>query len=150
MEFFSGMFKNTLDDKARLTFPAKLRDSLPGSSVVVTQGIEPCLWLFPSEYWESLVRKIMEKTSLFNESSRMIQRWLIAPAQEVEIDKAGRISIPQSLREHAKLAEGAECVVAGVIKRIEIWDSLEYGRYWEPRSASVVQAVESQLGDIGM
>jgi MraZ protein len=150
MDFFSGMFKNSLDDKARLTFPAKLRETLPGSSVVITQGIESCLWLFPTEAWETLVRKIMEKTSLFNEDSRMIQRWFIAPAQAVEIDKAGRISIPQSLRDYAHLHEGGECVVAGVIKRIEIWDAEEYGKYWAPRSESVVGAVERQLGDIGM
>jgi MraZ protein len=150
MNFLSGTFKNTLDDKSRLTFPAKLRDALAGPSVVITQGLEACLWLFPAEQWESLVRKIMEKTSLFNEDSRMVQRWLIAPAQEVDIDKAGRISIPQSLREYAGLKEGSECVVAGVLRRIEIWDAGEYGRYWEPRSQNVMKAVEQQLGDLGI
>jgi MraZ protein len=150
MNYLSGMFRNTLDEKARLTLPAKLRDMLPGSSVVLTQGIEPCLWLFPAEHWDNLVQKIMEKTSLFNENSRLIQRWFIAPAQEVEIDKTGRVSVPQSLREYAHLGEGCECVVAGVIKRLEIWDSGEYSRYLEPRADSVVSAVEQQLGDIGM
>ncbi len=150
MNFLSGTFKNTLDDKARLTFPAKLREALSGPSVVITQGIESCLWLFPTDQWETLVRKIMEKTSLFNEDSRMIQRWFIAPAQEVDIDKAGRISIPQSLRAYAGLTEGAECVVAGVLRRIEIWDAGAYDRYWEPRSQNVMKAVEQQLGDMGI
>ena len=150
MNFFSGTFRNTLDEKARLILPAKLREILPGSSVVLTQGLERCIWLFPAEQWEILVNKIMEKTSLFNENSRMIQRWFIAPAQEVEVDKAGRVSIPQSLRDYARMGEGKECVVAGVIKRLEIWDASEYEQYWAPRSDEMAKAVEAQLGDIGL
>jgi MraZ protein len=148
--FFSGMFRNTLDEKGRLILPAKLRDVLPCSSVVLTQGLERCIWLFPGEQWEELVQKIMERTSLFNENSRMIQRWFIAPAQEVEVDKTGRISIPQSLREFAHMGEGKECVIAGVIKRLEIWDSAEYEQYWAPRTDEMAKAVEAQLGDLGL
>jgi MraZ protein len=150
MNYLSGTFRNTLDEKARLTLPAKLRDTLPGNSVVLTQGMERCIWLFPAEQWEILVQKIMEKTSLFNENSRMIQRWFIAPAQEVEIDKAGRVSVPQALREFARMAESRECVVAGVIKRLEIWDAGEYDQYWEPRATDIGRAVEQELGDIGL
>ncbi len=150
MSFFSGMFRNTLDDKARLILPAKLRELLPGSSVVMTQGLERCIWLFPTEQWEILVQKIMEKTSLFNENSRRIQRWFIAPAQEVEVDKAGRVSIPQSLRDYAGMSEGRECVVSGVIKRLEIWDAAEHERYWAEKGDEMSAAVEAELGDIGL
>lgn len=150
MQYLSGTFRNSLDEKARLTLPARLRETLGGDRVVITQGLEHCLWLFPAEYWEGVVQKIMERTSLFNENSRRIQRWLIAPSQEMEIDKAGRVSLPQALRDYAKIGEGRECVVAGVIKRVEIWDAGSYQDYWADDSRGMTAIVEQELGDIGL
>jgi len=126
MNMLTGEFRNTLDEKGRISLPARMRSELPGTSLVLTQGVDTCLWLFPPQQWEELSTKLMASTSLFQARSRLVQRRILAPAQEVEIDRLGRISIPQSLREWAHLSR--ECVVLGISKYIEIWNSEEYDR----------------------
>jgi len=141
MELITGEFRNTLDDKGRLSLPAKIRAGLPGNVLVVTQGVEKCLWVFSPEKWAALSEKLFESTSLFHAQARLIQRRIIAPAQEVEIDKAGRIAVPQSLREYAGLSR--ECVVLGITRRLEIWDAEEYRAYLASCEADFMAASES-------
>ena len=87
----------------------------------------------------------MASTSLFQAKSRLVQRRILAPAQEVEIDRLGRISIPQSLREWAGLTR--ECVILGITKYIEIWDSQEYRHYMDENEKEFLSATE-QLGGL--
>jgi MraZ protein len=145
MELLTGEFNNTLDDKGRVSLPSRLRSGLPGNVLVLTQGVDNCLWLFPPEQWKELSRKLMESTSPFQAKSRMIQRRIIAPAQEVEIDKAGRIAVPQSLREFAGLSK--ECTILGIDKYIEIWDADSYRNYWNEKEEEFKEAAE-ELGDV--
>jgi len=147
MELLTGEFKNTLDDKGRLSLPAKLRQDLESNVLVMTQGVDKCLWLFPPEQWKSLSAKIMQETSLFQSKARLVQRRIIAPAQETEFDSVGRISIPQSLREYAGLSK--ECVILGINKYIEIWDADEYKRYLALSESEFLQAAE-ELGAISL
>lgn len=141
MDLVTGEFRNTLDDKGRISLPAKLRSGLPGSLLVVTQGVDKCLWLFTPERWNALSEQLFAATSLFHQQARIIQRRIIAPAQEVEIDKAGRIAIPQSLREYAGLSK--ECVVLGITKRLEIWDVEGYRAWIEATEAEFEAASEA-------
>lgn len=145
MNLLTGEFKNTLDEKGRLSLPAKLRSELAGGSFVLTQGMDNCLWLFPPEQWEALSRKILEQTSLFAARARLVQRRILAPAQEVEIDKLGRIAVPQSLREFANLNK--ECVILGISKYIEIWDGEAYRKYLEDNESEFLAAAE-ELGGL--
>jgi MraZ protein len=145
MNLLTGEFRNTLDEKGRLSLPAKLRGELPGSEFVLTQGVDRCLWLFPPENWAALSRKLMEQTSLFAARARLVQRRILAPAQEVEVDKLGRIAIPQSLREFAGL--GRDCVILGISKYIEIWDGEEYRCYLEKNESEFLAAAE-ELGGL--
>lgn len=140
MELLTGEYRNTLDEKGRIIFPTKLRTELTGNSLVLTQALDRCLWLFTNEEWASLSAKIMESTSPFNAQARLVLRRLIAPAQEVEIDKSGRISIPQSLREYARLSK--DCVVLGINKYIELWDYESYQAYLSESEASFREATE--------
>ena len=87
----------------------------------------------------------METTSPFQARARLVQRRIIAPAQEVEVDKAGRIAVPQSLREFAALTK--ECVILGIDKYVEIWDSDQYKAYWEENEAEFRAAAE-ELGSV--
>jgi len=145
MNLLTGEFRNNLDEKGRLSLPARLRSELPGNLFVLTQGVDRCLWLFPPEQWAALSQKLMDSTSLFQAKSRLVQRRILAPAQEVEIDKLGRISVPQSLREWAGLTK--ECVILGITKYLEIWDSEEYRRYWDENEAEFRSAAE-ELGGL--
>ena len=87
----------------------------------------------------------METTSPFQARARLVQRRIIAPAQEAEIDKAGRIAVPQSLREFAGLTK--DCVILGIDKYVEIWDADQYRVYWEENEAEF-QAAAEELGSL--
>ncbi len=145
MELLTGEFRNTLDDKGRVSLPARLRAELSGNVFVLTQAVDRCLWLFPPETWKNLSRKLMDSTSLFQAKARLVQRRIIAPAQEVEIDKAGRLAVPQSLREYAGLQK--ECVILGIDKYVEIWDADQYKEYWSENEEDFRAAAE-ELGPV--
>ncbi|MDR1748885.1 MAG: division/cell wall cluster transcriptional repressor MraZ [Spirochaetaceae bacterium] len=145
MFLLTGEYRNTLDEKGRVSFPSRLRTELTDNILILTQGLDRCLWLFPPDEWKNLSEKLMESASLFQSQKRLVLRRLIAPAQEVEFDKTGRISIPQSLREYAGLSK--ECVILGINKYIELWDSAEYRSYLEETESSFREATE-EMGDI--
>lgn len=141
MEKLTGEYKNTLDEKGRIMFPSRLRSELTENILMITQGLDGCLWLYTPDEWKNFSEKVMQNASPFNNKSRLVLRHLIAPAQEVEFDKSGRISIPQSLREYAGLTK--ECVILGINKYMELWDSTKYNEYLESTALSFKEATES-------
>ncbi len=145
MDLLTGEYRNTLDEKGRILFPSRLRSELTDNVLILTQGLDRCLWLFPPAEWKNLSSKLMDSASLFQSQARLVLRRLIAPAQEVEFDKTGRISVPQSLREYAGLSR--DCVILGINKYIELWDSAEYRSYLDETETSFREATEG-LGDI--
>ncbi|MDR2433641.1 MAG: division/cell wall cluster transcriptional repressor MraZ [Treponema sp.] len=145
MESLTGEFKITLDDKGRLSLPARLRNALTGTNLFLTQGMDDCLWLYPSNEWKEMLKTIMDTTNPFSAKSRNIRRRLIGPSQEVEIDKAGRIPVAQTLREFAGL--NRECVVLGQFDYIEIWAEDRYRAYLEAHKEEFISGSE-ELGDI--
>ena len=141
MNLLTGEYKDTLDDKGRFLFPAKLRSALSSNVLIVTQAIvDRCLWLFTPEEWEKISSKLMDNASPFSAKNRLIMRSFISPAQEIEFDKAGRLSIPQSLREYASLSK--DCIVLGVNKYLELWDSSSYNAYLSENEANLLEASE--------
>lgn len=112
-----GEYQHTIDAKGRMIVPAKFRDDL-GASFVITRGLDGCLFGYPMEQWQALQNKLKE-TPQSSRESRAFTRYFYSAATEVELDKQGRINIPQTLREHAKLEK--DCRVVGVSDRIEVW-----------------------------
>lgn len=119
----SGGFNNTLDEKGRVNFPARLKNGFSGDTLIMTRGIERCLYLFPPSAWKDFEEKL-ENPALLSRDWRKIQRHFLGWATEVEIDRSSRLAIPQSLREYAGLSR--EVIVMGLGKRVEIWDSALY------------------------
>ncbi|MDR2481932.1 MAG: division/cell wall cluster transcriptional repressor MraZ [Spirochaetaceae bacterium] len=119
----SGGFNNTLDDKGRVNFPARLRGGFSGDILVITRGLEKCLYLFPPPAWKDFEEKL-EQPAFMSRDWRKIQRHFLGWATESEIDKSGRLTIPQSLREYASLTH--DVIVMGLGKRVEIWDAVIY------------------------
>jgi len=142
----TGEFRCSLDEKGRLLIPARMRTEVVGNMVVLTRGVENCLWMFPPEEWKSFSEKLIGSTSLFQEESRLIQRRMIAPAQETEIDKAGRIVIPPTLREYADLKK--DCLILGLKKYMEIWSEASYQAYLDANEAKFKEAAEKLGGRI--
>ena len=117
-----GEHEHSLDDKKRLTLPAKLRDEL-GDRVVVTAGLDGCLAAYAYDEWEAQVRRIRELDPLSRES-RMMQRYFFASAVTAELDKQGRIVLPAGLLEATGIER--EVTVAGVYDHLEIWDRAKW------------------------
>ncbi len=145
MNLLTGEYRNTLDEKGRILFPSKLRNELENNVLIVTQALDHCLWLFTPDEWEKLSSKLMESASPFNPKNRLVLRRLVAPAQQIEIDKNGRLSIPQGLRNYASLSK--DCVILGIDRYIELWDSETYSKYLEASESSFLDAAE-ELGSI--
>jgi transcriptional regulator MraZ len=114
-----GEYEHTLDDKNRLTLPAKFRQAF-AEGVVVTRGLDGCLYAFRRADWARLVESRLSSLDSLRPEGRRLQRHFFSGATESELDKQGRVMIPPSLIDHAKL--GKDVVVAGVNDRLEIWD----------------------------
>ena len=114
-----GEYEHTIDDKNRLTLPAKFREELAGG-VVVTRGMDGCLYAYPAADWrERFLARVAELDPLQREG-RKLQRHFFSGASEAELDRQGRIMIPSALLKYAGLSR--DVVVAGVSDHIEIWD----------------------------
>jgi MraZ protein len=118
-----GAHEHTLDDKNRLTLPAKFRAAFAGG-VVVTRGMDGCLYAYRREDWDSLVEGRLATLDPLSKEGRRMQRFFFSGAAEVEPDRQGRVMIPAALIEHAGL--GREVVVAGVLDHLEIWDRAKW------------------------
>ena len=114
-----GAYDHTIDDKNRLTLPAKFREAFQ-DGVVVTRGLDGCLYAYRRPDWDRLVESRLATMDPLRPEGRRLQRFFFSGAAESELDKQGRVMIPAQLLEHAKL--GREVVVAGVNDRLEIWD----------------------------
>jgi MraZ protein len=113
-----GAHEHTLDDKNRLTLPAKLRDQL-GEELVVTRGLDGCLAVYSVEAFELLAARVGTLDS-FSAEARTMQRFFFTAGERVEPDRQGRIVIPARLLEETRT--GRELTVAGVYDHLEIWD----------------------------
>lgn len=120
---FSGEFEHTIDDKGRLTIPARFRDEL-AEGMFVSRGLDGCLFVYPPEGWKALTDKV-SNLPLTQKDARYFSR-LIYSGSECKLDKQGRILLPSSLRQHAGIEN--EVVIIGVNARLEIWSK---GRWQE-------------------
>jgi MraZ protein len=134
-----GEYEHTLDDKNRLTLPARFRKDFEGG-VVVSRGLDGCLFVFTRDNWDSFVAGQLEGLSPFSREARQMSRFMFAGAAETELDKQGRVMVPPALLTHAKL--GREVVVAGVRDHVEIWDREAWRKQLEEVEGSVELVAE--------
>ena len=140
-----GKYTHDLDPKKRLTLPAKWRADL-GKKVVVTNGLDNSLFVFGVQEWEIVAQKLSQG-GFGNQDSRSFNRFILANAYETDIDSAGRILIPYTLKDFAHLS--GKVVLAGMYSRIELWDE----KTWESNIAKVngeADALASKLNDLGI
>ena len=114
-----GEHEHTLDEKNRLTLPAKFRQDFK-DGVVVTRGLDGCLYAYTRADWQRLVEERLRSLDTLNREARLVQRFFFSGAVEAELDKQGRVMVPSALSESAGLQR--EVVVAGVYDHLEIWD----------------------------
>lgn len=111
-----GEYNHTIDTKGRIIIPSKFRETL-GDEFVVTLGLDGCLFVYPNEEWINFVTQL--KNLPGSKEARQLQRYFMAGAATCEVDKQGRILIPNKLREQAGLDK--DIVFVGVLSKIEIW-----------------------------
>lgn len=122
---FIGEYHHNLDTKGRLALPAKFRDALEGGAVV-TRGLDHCLFVYTMNEWNELAAKISQ-LPMSQSNSRAFSRLMLAGAMDVQIDKQGRIILPDYLRKYAGITK--QVVVAGLYTRLEIWDEDQWQEY---------------------
>lgn len=112
-----GEYHHNIDEKGRLTLPAKFREEL-GNEVIVTRGLESCLFLYTKVEWDKIMKKL-EKLPFTKKDARSFMRFFLSGATATEFDKQGRINLAQTLIQYADLKK--ECIIVGVGDRLEIW-----------------------------
>jgi MraZ protein len=150
---FIGEFTHTLDDKKRLSLPSKFRKEL-GKKVIITHGLDNCLFMFTLSQWNKIAEQL-GNLSIGNSDSRGFNRIMLAGAVEIEIDTAGRVLIPDFLREYAGVnisdadkKNNGKLVFAGVHTRIEIWEEKRWKSYKE-KILKQADSLASKLSSIG-
>jgi MraZ protein len=122
---FIGQYQHHLEEKGRISIPAKFRGDL-ADGAILSQGLDGCLFLYPKAAWQALIAKV-SALPLTQSDARGFTRSLSYGAAEVEIDRLGRILIPEYLKSFAGLSDS--CVVAGAVDRIEIWNQKKFDKY---------------------
>jgi MraZ protein len=122
---FIGEYSHNLDDKGRVAVPKKFRADL-SKGAVVTRGLDNCLFLYTKEEWEKLAEKLAA-LPFSQANSRAFARLMLAGAMDVEVDKQGRIMLPEYLRTFAGLKKNM--IVAGLYNRLELWDQETWNGY---------------------
>lgn len=142
---FIGEYKHNIDLKKRLALPSKFRKEL-GKSIVITRGLDNCLFVYPMKTWKELAEKL--GTMPIGESAtRSFVRLMLAGAVDVKSDAQGRVLVPDYLKEYANL--GKNVVVAGLFNRLEIWDEKEWNNYKEKAEKNTEDIAEN-LGKLGV
>jgi MraZ protein len=132
--FFLGHYEHGLDDKNRLFLPSRFREKSRGADFILTQGLERCLFLFPSASWHDLAGKLEDLPLANKVEERAFKRILLSAACEADVDSQGRILIPQNLKDYAHITH--DVVVLGVLKHVELWDKDLWTTYSKKARAS--------------
>ncbi|MFN8453910.1 MAG: division/cell wall cluster transcriptional repressor MraZ [Anaerolineae bacterium] len=142
---FLGGYSHTIDDKGRLTIPAKFRDELE-SGVVITRGLDGCLWAYGRSEWETLAEKI-SKLPTTNQAARNFARFMFSNAFDSIPDRQGRILLPQELRDYAGIQN--ETMIIGVMNKLEIWNPDKWGQIVN-QVENDTDGIVAQLQDLGI
>lgn len=138
---FIGEYQHNLDEKGRLAVPAKFRAKL-GKGAVVTKGLDNCLFLYTMEEWEKLAPKLAA-LPISKANTRAFARLMLAGAMDVQLDKQGRIVLPEYLRTFAQIKK--KTILAGLYNRLEIWDEDNWNKYkkgTEKQSVDIAEALQ--------
>ena len=141
---FLGEYNHSIDAKGRLIVPAKFREEL-GENFIVTKGLDGCLYIYPDEEWKKFESKLSE-LPMGKGDTRKIVRFFLSAATQVELDKQGRILLPQTLRDFAGIDK--EVVIIGNGERAEIWSK----ESWEAVNCDEgidMDAIAAELDTLG-
>jgi MraZ protein len=142
---FIGEYQHSIDPKKRLALPSRFRGELK-NKVVVTRGLDKCLFVYPMKVWEEIAGKL-GTLPVGESATRSFIRLQLSGAIDCEIDKQGRILLPEYLKDYAGLHKNV--IVAGVYNRLEIWNETSWVNYKKSAEKNSDEIAE-QLGKLGV
>ncbi len=142
---FIGEYRHTIDIKKRLALPAKFRKEL-GKTIIITRGLDNSLVVYPSKEWKTVSDKL-GKLPAGQLEARGFARIILAGAMEVELDRLGRILIPEYLKTYANLKKNV--VICGLYNRLEVWDSKNWEIY-KKKTEKEVGDFAAKLRELGI
>ena len=134
-----GEYEHTIDDKGRLTLPARFRQQFD-EGVVLTRGMDGCIYAYTRALWDRLVESRLATLDPLSREGRLMQRFFFSGAAVAEPDRQGRVMIPTALAESARLAK--DVVVAGVYDHLEIWDRAAWREHLKEVEGSAEHVAE--------
>ncbi|MBQ0067768.1 MAG: division/cell wall cluster transcriptional repressor MraZ [Phascolarctobacterium sp.] len=141
-----GEYAHTVDDKGRFIMPTKLRDALH-DGFIITKGLDGCLYMYDIEQWHILEEKLAA-LPMSNRSARDFVRFIVSGATDNNYDKQGRVLLPTTLREFAKLDK--DIVIAGAGTHAEIWNADEWKKKQQQIMDNGIDALAEQMSDFGI
>ena len=142
---FIGEYNHNLDNKGRLAVPVKFRDDLK-KGAVVTKGLDGCLFLYTMNEWKILAEKL-SKLPISQSNTRAFARLMLAGAMDVQIDKQGRVVLPDYLRKYAMLKK--KIIISGLYNRLEVWDENNWEMY-KSKTEKESGDIAEKLGELGV
>mgnify|MGYP000521756165 CR=1 FL=1 len=142
---FIGEYTYSIDEKKRLAIPAKFRQLL-GKKIIITRGLDQCLFLYPIKEWGILAKKLSQ-LPLSQADARGFARLMLTGAMEVNLDRLGRILIPDYLKSYALLKK--KVVITGVFNRVELWDEEKWKEY-KRKTETAVGDIAERLKELGV
>jgi MraZ protein len=142
---FLGDYQHTLDAKGRVSLPAKFRAEMTGK-LVVAKGLDNCLYVYPSDEYGRFVSEIVSRED-FDPRIRQVRRFFTSGAVEIELDSAGRVSLPPNLRDWAALRK--DVAVIGNGNRIEMWDADAWSAY-NGTTGESIEDLAQELASAGL
>ncbi len=146
---FRGRYEHTIDAKGRTSLPARYRDVLASMAerrIILTSGLDPCLVAYTTPEWTSFEEKLA-KLPQFDRAVQKLRRIYVSGAVECDVDDSGRILIPPTLREHAKLTK--DVLWAGSGKYAELWDKEVWKKAFETTDEERVD-ISTRLAELGL
>ncbi len=142
---FIGEYHHSIDAKGRFAVPAKFRLALEHGAVV-TKGLDRCLFLYSMEEWTKLAEKLSQ-LPISQADTRAFSRLMLAGAMDVQLDKQGRIILPDYLRTYADMKK--DVVVTGLYNRLELWDESIWKEY-KTRTEQESSEIAERMGSLGV
>ena len=130
-----GEYRHNVDTKGRVSVPSKFREDL-GQAFVITKGLDSCLFAYSKQEWKNFEDKL-NTLPITNHEARAFKRFFFSGAAECEVDKQGRVNIPQQLRDYAG------------IQKDEIWNNENWDKY-NGESSADISSLESQMSKLGI
>ena len=137
---FVGKYYNSIDSKARVIVPAKFREEL-GSKCIIAKALDRCLTIYTVSQWEKFVEEKLEILPTGNPQARKLKRHFYSSAAECDVDKQGRLTIPQDLREYAGIEK--DLITVGSNKTIEVWSKEAWHAEADPETGELMNASEA-------